>query len=123
MASHPANLALRFVLELAALASVGWWGHRLADGAWWRWLLAIGLPVCTGAIWAVFAVPGDPSRSGGAGVPIPGAARLALELGFFALATAALLHVGARPFAWALAGAVVVHYALSYDRVVWLLRR
>jgi hypothetical protein len=73
-------------------------------------------------LWGVFAVPGDPSRSGRAPVPVPGAVRLLVEAAFFGAATAALVRDGAT-WAIAFAGIVVVHYALSYDRVAWLLGR
>jgi hypothetical protein len=77
------------------------------------------------AVWAIFRTPGD---GGGQGlVATPGPARLALELAFFGLAVLALLtaHANERAdwFALALGTGVVVHYALSWDRVLWLLGR
>ena len=35
MSAHPLNLALRFLLELAAWASMGYWGWKRGTG----WLL------------------------------------------------------------------------------------
>jgi hypothetical protein len=32
MGSHPLNLAVRFALELSALAALGVWGWRQGDG-------------------------------------------------------------------------------------------
>ncbi|MEX2373053.1 MAG: DUF2568 domain-containing protein, partial [Dehalococcoidia bacterium] len=72
------NLGLRFLLELAALAGLGLAGWRLAPAPW-NWLAVIALPVLAAALWGVFNVPGDPSRSGSAPVIVPGGLRLAVE--------------------------------------------
>jgi len=122
MSSHPANLALRFLLEVAALVSVARWGLLLVD-SWPRYVLLIGLPLGLAIVWGVFAVPNDPSRSGRAPVPIAGSLRLLLEVSVFATASCALYSSEAPVAAWALAAAVLVHYALSHDRVKWLLSR
>ena len=90
---------------------------------WPRYVLLIGLPLGLAVLWGVFAVPDDPSRSGRAPVPIAGSLRLLLELSVFATASCALYVSEARVAAWALAAVVLVHYALSYDRVKWLLSR
>jgi hypothetical protein len=121
MGSHPANLALRFGLELAALASLGWWGYRF-DHPIWRWVLALALPIAAAALWGVFAVPDDPSRSGNTVVATPGWARLILELAFFAAAVFVLHHRNAPWLSLVLGTLVVLHYAASYDRIAWLLR-
>ena len=44
MGSHPINLAIRFLLELAALAALSLWGWRQSE-SWIRIVLAMGLPV------------------------------------------------------------------------------
>lgn len=121
MGSHPLNLAFRFLLELAALAALGYWGWTQHAGPW-RWLWALGLPLVVAVVWGTFAVPDDPSRSGQAPVPIPGLLRLLLELALFAAAVLALIAAG-RPYAGLLLAALVLlHYALSYDHVRWLLQ-
>jgi hypothetical protein len=58
MGYHPINLALRFLLELAALYFIGRWGWVQYDGIW-RYILAIGLPLVAATIWGVFRVPDD----------------------------------------------------------------
>ncbi|MBO6937730.1 MAG: DUF2568 domain-containing protein [Deltaproteobacteria bacterium] len=121
MGSHPANLVLRFVLELVALGTFGWWGLGVAHPVF-RWVLMLALPILAAALWATFAVPNDPSRSGKTVVATPGWLRLIGELGFFAAAAGALAHRGETTFALVVASVVVVHYVLSYDRVAWLLR-
>jgi hypothetical protein len=122
MGSHPVNLAVRFLLEIAALVAIGYWGWTQHDG-FLRYLLAIGGPVIAGVLWSTFAVPDDPSRSGRAPVPVPGIIRLALELAIFAFAAWALYDAGNSLLALILVAVVVVHYALSYDRIAWLLRQ
>lgn len=119
MGSHPLNLAVRFLLELAVLGSMGYWGWTQHDGIE-RWLWAIGLPLLAAVLWGTFAVPNDPSRSGQAPVPIPGIIRLLLELAIFATAVILLILSQQRTFALALAVVVLLHYALSYDRILWL---
>ncbi len=122
MGSHPLNLAVRFILEIAALVAIGYWGWTQHDG-FVRYLLAIGGPILAAILWGTFAVPDDPSRSGKAPVPVPGIVRLALELALFAFAAWALYDAGNSLLALILAAVVVVHYALSYDRIAWLLRQ
>jgi len=121
MASHPLNLALRFLLELSALVAFGYWGWTQNAGAL-RWILAIGLPLIAAAAWGLFNVPDDPGRSGRAPVPVPGIVRLILEAVFFGLAIWALVAAGQPRWAWMLLGLLLVHYAWAYDRLEWLLR-
>ena len=117
---HPANLAFRFVLEVSALGVMGWWGYQQSESAW-RWPLAISVPLAAAAMWTIFAVPGDPSRGGDGLVHVPGLIRLGLECGVFGFAIWTLNALGQTPFAIAYGVAVVVHYALSYERIAWLL--
>ena len=120
MAYHPLNLAFRLLLELAALGAVGFYGWKLTDGPL-RIVAAIGLPLIVAVLWGTFAVPDDPSRSGNAPVPIPGALRLGLELAIFGFATWTLYSTRAVSWSLVLGGLVLLHYALSYDRIAWLL--
>ena len=122
MGSHPINLAVRFLLEIAGLAAIAYWGWSQHDGVL-RFILAIGLPLLAAVLWGTFAVPDDPSRSGKAPVPVPGIVRLLLELAFFAFAAWALYDAGNTTLALVLSAIVAIHYALSYDRIAWLLRQ
>ena len=122
MGSNPINLGVRFVLEIGALAALAWWGRQQASGVW-RYVLTIGIPLLAAIVWGTFAVPDDPSRSGEARVPVPGLVRLIIELAVFGLATWALFVTGATTLGWVFGVAVVVHYAISYDRVAWLVRQ
>jgi hypothetical protein len=117
MSLHPVNLAVRFVLEIAALVVIGYWGFRQHTG-----ILQYVLPLVAAASWGIVAVPGDRARSGDAPVPVPGAVRLLLELFLFALASWAFYDAGNPVLALILAGVTVMHYALSFDRIGRLLR-
>jgi hypothetical protein len=121
LGSHPVNLAFRFLLELAALGAMGVWGWHHGAGPF-RALLALALPLAGAALWGVFAVRGDPSRSGSAPIPVPGFLRLGLEAAFFGFAAWALHATGHRTSAALFGVGVILHYAVSYDRVAWLLR-
>jgi hypothetical protein len=93
----PLNLALKFLLELAALAAVGLWGASIADGAA-AVVLAIGLPLVVAVLWGTFAAPRARRR-------LPLRLRAPFELGVFALAALALW--GAGHAAWGAAFAVI----------------
>jgi hypothetical protein len=120
MGSHPVNLAFRFLLELAALAIFGFWGWEIGEG-FARFIFAFGIPVFAAVIWGVFAVPGDPSRSGKAPVPVHGIIRLFIELAIFAVAIWMLFNLGLTLWARLFGAAVVTHYLLSMDRILWLI--
>jgi len=121
MGSHPANLTVRFLLELTALIATGIWGWRQTDD-WIRFVLAFGIPILLAAIWGTFAVPKDPSRSGKAPVAVPGIIRLVIELAFFALAVWALQDIGFTRLSWIVGIIVAIHYIISYDRIMWLIK-
>lgn len=116
---HPLNAALRFALELAALAAMGYWGWVRHDGVE-RWLWAIGLPLVAAVAWAVFRIPGDP---GNAPVAVPGVVRLLLEVVFFGGAVWLLMLAGSPGRALLLGVVLAGHYLWAYRRVVWMLQR
>jgi hypothetical protein len=51
-----ANSGLRFALELAMLASLGYYGFAQFDGIA-SWLLGLGLPIVAATVWGVFVSP------------------------------------------------------------------
>ena len=122
MGSNPINLALRFLLEIAALLSMGIWGWRQGEN-WVSYVLAFGMPLMAAVIWGVFAVPDDPSRSGSAPIAVPGILRLVIELCVFAFAVWALNDLGYIMICWIMGGVVIIHYAISYDRILWLIKQ
>ncbi len=122
MSQNPLNLALRFILELIALYAVGFWGWTKFDGLL-HYLAGIGLPLLAALLWGTFRVPGDASANGKAPVAVPGGLRLLLELGLFIFAAWGLLDAGAVTAAYVFGGVSLFHYLISYDRVLWLLKR
>jgi hypothetical protein len=119
VSTNPLNLALRLLLELAAIVGLFRLGLTLGDGAWGL-VLAGALSVSAMTAWGVFNVPGDPSRSGRAPVPVPGGVRLLIEIAVLGLGATAWTMSGPSWFAWAFGASLVVHYGLSWDRVGWL---
>jgi hypothetical protein len=77
-----ANLAVKFLLELAAFASLAYWGWHVGSTITGI-LVAIAAPAAAIAIWGLFAAPRARRR-------LPLAWRVPLELGVFVLAAVAL---------------------------------
>lgn len=119
MGSHPINLIFRFLLEIVALFAFGFWGWTLSHG-WSKLVLALGIPIILAVVWGVFAVPGDPSRSGLAPVAIPGFLRVILELAFFSFAYWCIKEIGYGKLSLLFGILVLLHYILSLDRLKWL---
>jgi hypothetical protein len=84
---HQANLVLRFVLEMCALAALCYWGFRTGDGPLVGPVLGVGAPLLGAVVWGLFASPR-------ARVYLPLAGRLAVELVFFGSASAGLYATG-----------------------------
>jgi hypothetical protein len=119
---NAANVALRFLLELAALTGFATWAWQSTNG-WWRFVFALLVVIIAMTIWGVFAVPNDPSRSGSAPVPVPGVVRLILELAIL-LGSAYVWHLGGYTLVAVIFTALVVfHYFLSAERIMWLLHQ
>jgi len=103
-AARAANLTLKFLLELAALAAFATWGASV-DGTGVAVLLGVGIPVVVAALWSRFAAPKSPRR-------LPARARVPFELAVFALAALSLFAAGHRSLAIAFSAAVVVNAVL-----------
>jgi uncharacterized protein DUF2568 len=99
-----ANLALKFLLELGALAAFAYWGSRTGPTAV-NVLLGIGAPLAMAVVWGTWAAPKAPRR-------LAGAARITLELSVFALAALALVAAGAPVVAAIFAALVVLNAVL-----------
>lgn len=113
-------LGLRFFLELFVLAAVGTFVWGSLDGTV-AWIGATGVPLLMAVAWGTFAVPGDPSRGGGAPVPVSGSVRIAIELVFFGAGVLALGALSSGYTAIAVVLAIVLQYAMLGDRLRWLL--
>ena len=51
------TLLVRFLLELAALGAVGWWGFKAGDGTAAKVLLGVGAPLSVAVAWGTFISP------------------------------------------------------------------
>jgi hypothetical protein len=81
------NLALAFLLELAVLAAVGYWGFTVRPALGIRLLAGIGTPALFIAIWAIFGAPKAP-------VQLKGVVRIAFGIVWFGAGAAALVAAG-----------------------------
>lgn len=119
MREYPLNLALRFLLELVLLFVFAYWGwHRFSGSA--KYLVAIGSPLLAAVVWAIFKVDGDPDK---AIVSIPGWLRLLYEMVLFTVATLFLFQLQLASWAIIFIIVSVLHYAFSYQRILWLLKQ
>jgi len=82
-----ANLALRFLLELATLVALGYWGVQVGDGPLLKVVLGLGTPLLAAVLWGVFGSPRAPR-------PLPQPWHLLLEGLVFGSAVPALIAAG-----------------------------
>ena len=99
------NAALRFALELCALAALAFWGFTVADTLPGDVLLGLGAPLIFALVWGALVAPRAPYR-------LDDPQRMMLEITAFALAVLALAAAGAGLLALILAVAVAVNIAL-----------
>ena len=118
MNTNPINLAARFLLEIAMLIILGYWGWTL-KGDWQHYAAAVGFPLIAATLWGIFRIPNDPRP---APVEVPGIVRLLLEWMLFAFAIWALYDRAYIPLSWIMGIIVVLHYIVSYDRTLAMLR-
>jgi hypothetical protein len=101
-----ANDGLRFFLELAALASLAYWGFAEQDGIA-QWLVGLGAPLAAATVWGTFVAP-KASR------PTVDPVRLVPEVGVFGAGVAALFAADQATLAVVLAALVAMHLALTF---------
>jgi hypothetical protein len=106
-----ANLAIRFLLELCALAAVAYWGSRVSDSTVGNVVVAIAAPVGMAAFWGILLAPNSRHR-------LEQPLRTLAELAFLAVAVAALVAVDQPVLAAILAAAALVNGLLLH---VWQL--
>ena len=82
------NLALRFVLELGALAGLAYWGWQTGSNPITRVLPAVVAPLAAAGFWGRFIAPKAPQR-------LRDPVRAAVEIVVFGGATAAIVVAGA----------------------------
>jgi hypothetical protein len=106
---HAGNLALRFFLELSALAATAYWGATAATGHIGQLALALALPSLVAVLWALFISPKARIPSGPFG-------RAFLGLIVFLLATAALWSRGRTALAMIYGSLAVISSVLIFVR-------
>src|ERR1700679_2726266 len=104
------QLALRFVLEAAALVALGGWARHVVGAGVLGWVAALAMPAVIAAVWGVFAVPGDPTRGGKVPVPVSGWLRIGIEMAVFLGAGAALVSMEWWRWFDPFVGGFVVHH-------------
>jgi hypothetical protein len=104
-----ANLALRFLLELAALAALSYWGFHTGTTLLSDVLLGVGAPLVAAVVWGTFAAPKSSRR-------LRGPALIALQMAVFAAGVAALAATGQELPAVVLAVVVAANAVLMH---VW----
>jgi hypothetical protein len=104
-----ANLALAFLLELCALAALGYWGFVTGGGLPAKIGLGVGVPLLAAVLWGVFESPR-------ASLPLPEPWHLLFALAFFGCAAAALYAAQHARVALVFALVVILNQVLAY---VW----
>jgi hypothetical protein len=51
------NLTVRFLLELSALAALGYWGFATGSGLLGKIVLGLGVPILAAVAWGAFVAP------------------------------------------------------------------
>ncbi len=87
MSVKAANDAIRFLVELAALAAIAYWGFHEHSSWVLKLVLGVGGPVLTAAAWGLWMAPQSKRRA-------PEGYRALLEAVIFGAATAALFASG-----------------------------
>lgn len=101
------NLAIRFLLEICVLISVGYWGFKTGSGLFLRLVLGIGMPLLIAVIWAMFGAPRSAFR-------LQGPLMLMLEIIVFGSGVAALFLTKNTILAWVFAAIIVVNRVLIF---------
>lgn len=118
MNTNPVNLAVRFLLEIIMLVTLGYWGWH-ANSGWLQYAAAAGLPITAAVLWGVFRIQNDPKP---APVEVPGMVRLLIEWVLFGATVLALYNLGHFTLSIIIAVTVKLHYIISYDRTWAMLR-
>lgn len=100
------NDVLAFVLELGALAALGYWGFTVSESWLVKLLLGLGAPAAAAVVWGLFAAPR-------ATFELPLAAVLVVKAIVFGAATAALYARGHRTLAIVFAVVVVINTVVA----------
>lgn len=100
-------LGVFFLLELSALACLGYWGFQTGQGWIFKIALGIGAPLLAAVLWGTFVAPK-------ASIPVSVPVRIMLQLLVFGTAAAALYASGHPKLAAAFIVIVLVVLTLNY---------
>ena len=100
------NLALRFVLEIGALAALGYSGFQADRGVVPRIVAGVGAPLLAAVLWSVFVAPAAETR-------LPDPWRLIPEFTVFGSAAAGLALAGHPTLGGAFATVTIVNSVLD----------
>ena len=101
------NVAVRFLLELCVLASVGYWGFRTGSGTILKILLGIGAPLLIAVIWGLFGAPK-------ANFHLQGSMLFVLEVVVFGSGVATLYATKNHSLAWVFLVIVIINRILMF---------
>ena len=114
---HMLNEGLAFLLEVAALGVLAWWGWRSGGDIALRIVLAVAAPAVAAVLWGMFAAPK-------ARTPLPTGGVLTVKALVFGAAVAALYALGHGEVAAVFAVVVAVNTVLAtLDRKALMHRR
>jgi len=99
------NLGVRFIVELAALFALGWWGFHYGKTARGKYGLAMLAPLTGAGVWGFFIAPNAP-------VDVGPVLRFLLQIVVFGAAVLCLVAIGERRWAVILGSVVIVNGAL-----------
>ncbi len=100
---------LAFSLELAMFVVLGYWGFQAGKTTFWKYGLAVALPLVAIVLWGIFAAPKSEQR-------LDTPYRLVFELALFLLAAFLLYKSGFTRLAIGFASAALLCQVLA---VVW----
>jgi len=103
------NVAVRFLLEICVLISVGYWGFKTGSGWFFKILLGIGALLLIAIIWGTFGAPKAANH-------LTGFSLLALEVIVFGSGMVALYATKNYSLAWGFGVIVIINRILMF---VW----
>lgn len=103
---HVVNEGLAFLLELAALAVLAWWGWQSVENTALQVLLAVAAPTAAAVVWGLFAAPK-------ARIKLPLSGVLAVKALVFGAAAVALYAMGRHTWAGVFAIVVAANTVLA----------